>query len=163
MADKPLIGGPPRIEIPKGEKPAGRVERPEGVSPVRSEKEARPDERAPIEKPVQPSGVAVAVQQKRKTEKSEIRKEIEGILAQDLEEVYISLPAALRTKFRIEGEKAAEKIEILLKHTKLAIKEIIKVIREWLLALPGVNRFFVEQEAKIKADKLMRLHKKEGE
>lgn len=163
MADKPSIGGPSPVEVPKVERPTGRVERPEGAVPsVRVEKEVRPVERTPVQKPIHPSP-APALQQKKRAVKSEERKEIEEILAEDLEEVYISLPASARAKFRVEGEKAAAKIEILLKHTKLAIMEVIKVIREWLLVLPGVNRFFVEQEAKIKADKLIHLHKKEGE
>lgn len=164
MADKPsIIGGVSPIEAPRVEKPIGKVERPEGAIPsVRVEKEARPVERAPVQKPAHPSPTP-ALQQKKRIMKSEERKEIEEILAEDLEEVYVSLPASARAKFRVEGEKAAGKIEILLKHTKLAIMEVIKVIREWLLVLPGVNRFFVEQEAKIKADKLIHLHKKEGE
>ncbi len=162
MADKPpIIGGASSVEAPKGEKPTGRVERPEGAIPsVRVEKKVRPVEHAPVSKPAHPPQTSTP-QQKKKIVKSEERKEIEEILAEDLEEVYISLPASARVKFRIEGEKAAAKIEILLKNTKLAIMDVIKVIREWLLALPGVNRFFVEQEAKIKADKLIHLHKKE--
>jgi len=154
MADKSPI------ERPQTEKPEIRTERPEaGVLPVRVEKEARPAvERTPVSPPTI-AGAVAAQPIKKKIEKSETRKEIEEILAEDLEEVYASLPAQARVKFRIEGEKAAAKVELLLKHAKLALVELIKVIREWLLVLPGVNRFFVEQEAKIKADKLIVLHK----
>lgn len=164
MADKPPIGGPSSIERPKGEKPEVRAERPEaGVTSVRAERETRPaGERAPITRSAGATPSA-APPVKKRSEKSELRKEIEEILAEDLEEVYMSLPQSARLKFRVEGEKAAAKIELLIQKTKLAIMEVIKVIREWLLVLPGVNRFFVEQEAKIKADKLIHLHKKEGE
>jgi hypothetical protein len=164
MADKPPIGGPSPIERPPIEKSEVRAERPEAEAPpTRVEKETRPaEERAPVVTPprVQPSSAPPI---KKRTEKTATRRKIEEILAEDLEEVYISLPAHARQKFRIEGEKAAAKVEILLMHAKLALMELIKVIREWLLVLPGVNRFFVEQEAKIKADKLIVLHKEKHE
>ena len=52
---------------------------------------------------------------------------------------------------------AAAKIEVILQQAKVKLISLIKLIRAWLLLLPGVNRFFLEQEAKIKAEKLMIL------
>lgn len=157
MADKPPIRGQSPIDV-KRERPEVRTERPEAaVPPVRAEREVRPAERAPAPLPASPHP-ATAPAVKKRGEKSETRKKIEEILAEDLEEVYVSLPAAMRVKFRVEGERAAAKVEALFHKAKLAIIDVIKVIREWLLILPGVNRFFVEQEAKIKADKLIHLH-----
>lgn len=158
MADKPSIGAPSPIEVTQREKPEVRLERPESASqPVRVEKETRSPkkERVPTSVGSHPTPAPHA---KKRSEKSETRKEIEDILAKDLEEVYLSLPAAMRARFRSEGEKTAIKVELLFHKAKLAILDIIKIIREWLLIVPGVNRFFVEQEAKIKADKLIHLH-----
>jgi hypothetical protein len=35
------------------------------------------------------------------------------------------------------------------------VKKILALIRDWLKLIPGVNRFFLEQEAKIKTDKIL--------
>ena len=57
------------------------------------------------------------------------------------------------------GETTAQKIkEAVLKKTT-RIKDIVHLIIGWLKSLPGVNKFFIEQEAKIKADKIMRYYK----
>ena len=37
--------------------------------------------------------------------------------------------------------------------------KIIDVIKKWLSIIPGINKFFLEQEAKIKTDKIMELKK----
>jgi hypothetical protein len=37
----------------------------------------------------------------------------------------------------------------------------LKLIREWLLIIPGVNKYFLEQEAKIKTDKIQQLYERE--
>jgi len=84
-------------------------------------------------------------------------QEVEQILADGLQELYMSLPPAEQQKFKIEGEKAAREVVGLLGQVKVKIDQIISVIRHWLVSLPGVNKFFIEQEAKIKAQKLLLL------
>jgi hypothetical protein len=37
----------------------------------------------------------------------------------------------------------------------VSTKKIFVLIRAWLKIIPGVNRFFLEQEAKIKTDKIL--------
>ena len=44
-----------------------------------------------------------------------------------------------------------------MKSTKVKVKKILKLILEWLRILPGINRFFLEQEAKIKTDRIIQL------
>ena len=39
-------------------------------------------------------------------------------------------------------------------------KKIFQLILEWLKLLPGINRFFLEQEAKIKTDRIIHLNQK---
>lgn len=90
-------------------------------------------------------------------EKSQMRRDIERILEEDLGDIYLTLNQKQRSQFRIEGEKAAAKIELILQQAKVHLMTLIKLIRAWLLLLPGVNRFFLEQEAKIKAEKLLIL------
>ena len=81
--------------------------------------------------------------------------EIEGILSDGLEDMFYGLPENLQAEFRHEGEKAARSISDLLRHARLRAGKVLRVIREWLMMLPGMNRLFVEQQAKIKLDRIL--------
>ncbi|PIS04582.1 MAG: hypothetical protein COT81_05800 [Candidatus Buchananbacteria bacterium CG10_big_fil_rev_8_21_14_0_10_42_9] len=85
---------------------------------------------------------------------------IENILEEDIAPLYQSLPADLKPKFKQKGEATAIAIADLLNQTKVRVKKIISLIKEWLKLVPGINRYFLEQEAKIKADKIMGLRGK---
>ncbi|MDP2736940.1 MAG: hypothetical protein Q8O59_04160 [bacterium] len=85
------------------------------------------------------------------------QKQVENVLAQGMTEIYLSLMPEKRLKFKAEGEKTAKKINRLLAKTKIDIGEIIKLIKKWLSLIPGLNKYFLEQEAKIKADELIKL------
>jgi hypothetical protein len=84
--------------------------------------------------------------------------DIERILEEDLSEIYFKLPEAEKVKFRVTGEKTAREINSLLSSATVKLKKIIEVITGWLKLIPGVSKFFLEQEAKIKADRLLKLH-----
>lgn len=84
-------------------------------------------------------------------------QQVEQVLAEGLQEIFASLPPAEQQKFKAAGEKAAQEVAGLLGQVKVKISAIVDVIRRWLSTLPGVNKFFVEQEAKIKAQKLVSL------
>lgn len=90
-----------------------------------------------------------------------MRRDIERVLEEDLDELYLALSPKQRQQFRVEGERTAAKIEILLKSVKIKLVEVIKIITGWLKLLPGINAFFLEQEAKIKAEKILFLRKEE--
>jgi hypothetical protein len=81
--------------------------------------------------------------------------EVERVLSEGLHDLYMSLPPAEQQKFKMEGEKAAREVAGLLGQVKVKIDQIISVIRRWLTTIPGVNKFFIEQESKIKAQKLL--------
>jgi hypothetical protein len=93
------------------------------------------------------------------SEYEERERQIENFLAQDLEEIYLGLPLNKQVEFRQTGEETARKINKLLEHTKINIGKIVVLIRKWLSLIPGVNKFFLEQEAKIKADEIVKLRK----
>lgn len=84
--------------------------------------------------------------------------DIERILEEDLSEIYFQLSETDKTKFRTTGEQAAKEINVLLASATVTLKKIIDVITGWLKLIPGVSKFFLEQEAKIKADRLLKLH-----
>lgn len=87
---------------------------------------------------------------------------IEKILAEDLEDVYKALPDNLKNDFKITGEETARKIEELVAKVKVNTKKIVKLIVNWLKIIPGVNKFFLEQEAKIKTDAIINELKKDS-
>ena len=89
--------------------------------------------------------------------KSKSLVDIENVLQQDLADTYFKMEPVLQQKFKIEGEKAASKIEQLLKQAQVNTKMIFKLIWRWLKLIPGVNKFFIKQEAKIKTDKIIKL------
>lgn len=87
----------------------------------------------------------------------EQEKKIEKILETGLTDIYLSLRPDKQEEFRREGEKTAQKINSLLNKAKINLGKIINLIKKWLAIIPGVNRFFLEQEAKIKADEMIKL------
>jgi len=85
------------------------------------------------------------------------KKQIEAIMEEDLEEIYLKMPVAKQNEFKIVGEKTVNEINSLLKEIKLNIKRIVNLIIKWLMIIPGVNKYYVEQEAKIKTDEIIKI------
>ena len=88
-------------------------------------------------------------------------EEIEAILSEGLDRMYGSMDERTREEFRAKGEETATKIEELVSTFKLTVKKVLDLIRDWLKLIPHINKFFLEQEAKIKTDKIITLAKKE--
>ena len=87
-------------------------------------------------------------------------KKIEAVLEEDLGDIYSKMPISKQKEFKIEGERVTKKISELLNVSKVKVKKIIDLIRGWLSIIPGVNNFFLEQETKIKTDKIIKLRGK---
>ena len=83
-------------------------------------------------------------------------KEIESIMEKDITDIYIQMPPKRQQKLKKRGEETAVKINSILSKTKINIKKIIKLIKKWLSIIPGVNKFFLEQSSKIKADEILK-------
>ncbi|MDP2630306.1 MAG: hypothetical protein Q8P56_02765 [Candidatus Uhrbacteria bacterium] len=149
----PLKRPAPEVAIPeKVEGPAEKRERPI----------ATPTEHPATEKP-KPEGVPAALPSAtpvRALKKSPLLQEIENVLEEGLLPTYKKLTPKQRMQFKIVGERTAGSIERVLKQTKVKLIELIRLIRRWLQLLP-VNVFFLEQEAKIKAEKLLALKGKD--
>lgn len=82
---------------------------------------------------------------------------VETLLEEDLTEVYARMPADRQAAFRKKGEETTRKIVSVLHKARSRAKDILGWIREWLRIIPGVNKFFLEQESKIKTDKIVAL------
>lgn len=93
--------------------------------------------------------------------RDQMTKQIEKTLSLGLEDVYRSLSPIAQQEFKIKGEATASKIRDLMRSARVKAKKIFHLILEWLSLLPSVNRFFLEQEAKIKTDKIMALKNQE--
>jgi len=92
------------------------------------------------------------------TIKDELTLRIEKVMEDGIKDAFIELTPIQKQEFKMKGEETAYKIRQLLRKTHIKIKDIFKLLLEWLKMLPGVNKFFLEQEAKIKADKILHLH-----
>lgn len=90
---------------------------------------------------------------------SELAKEIESVLESGLEDLYMKMSKDKQIQFRQKGEEVSNKIAILLKEVKVKTSKILSLIMSWLSIIPGVNKFFIRQEAKIKTDKIITLKK----
>lgn len=86
-------------------------------------------------------------------------QDIESVLEEGLSELYVSMPEALQSEFKIKGEETTRKIVQILERGKNIAKKVFETIVEWLKLIPGVNKFFLEQEAKIKTDKILNIKK----
>jgi len=93
------------------------------------------------------------------TTKDELTIRVEKIMEDGLADVFRELTPTQKQEFKLKGEETAYKIRQSLKKTRVKIKEIFQLLVEWLRILPGINTFFIEQEAKIKADKIIALKK----
>lgn len=85
---------------------------------------------------------------------------IDSILSEGLNEIFLQMKEQEQKEFKKKGEETVAKINVLLSQTKVKVNKIISLIREWLKMIPGVNKFFLEQEVKIKADKILKIKDK---
>lgn len=91
----------------------------------------------------------------------ELVEEIEYILEDDLDKVYEQMPPAVQASFRQAGEKTAVDIQGIVSKVHFTARSVFRRIASWLKLIPGVNKFFLEQEAKIKTDEIVELVEKE--
>lgn len=85
------------------------------------------------------------------------QKQVENILGKGLEEIYLNLTPEKQKEFKRVGEETAVKISRILNKAKVNIGAIIKLIRKWLSLIPSVNKYFLEQEAKIRAEEIIKM------
>jgi len=85
---------------------------------------------------------------------------IDNILAEGLSEIFLKMKPEEQKEFKKRGEETAAKINLLLNQAKVKVNKIIKLIKSWLSAISGINRFFLEQDTKIKADKIIKIKDK---
>jgi len=107
---------------------------------------------APVQPAVRAAAPAAPVPQKDATTLG-----VERILEEDLAETYAKMKPALKAKFRKEGERVTARIVAMVRDAKVKAREVLQLISNWLKLIPGANRFFLIQEAKIKTDKIVAM------
>ncbi|MBU4369849.1 hypothetical protein KKG58_03765 [Patescibacteria group bacterium] len=147
----PDKGAEPRVEQPVS--PEKKETETQVVGPEKIEQVARPVKKTPTkaQPKVRPDFVK---------EKSETFKQIEDILSEGLEQSYQELSDDLKKEFKEKGEETASKIEILISQAKIIVHKIVDLIKVWLSIIPGMNKFFLEQETKIKTERILGLKEK---
>lgn len=108
---------------------------------------------------MQNTGIVDATNQNQRLAKR--KEKIEKVLEENLGDLYLSMPPEKRREFKIIGEQTAAKINLLMEKTKFKVKEIINLIKYWLSFIPGINKYFLEQEAKIKTDRIIKIKNNE--
>ena len=101
--------------------------------------------------------VAQAPVAQKPVEKDETLIRVEKIMEKDLGSFYTTMPPAAQALFKKKGEEAANEISAMIRNFKVKVGKVLKLLRDWLHTIPGVNRFFLEQEAKIKTDNIMEM------
>lgn len=107
----------------------------------------------PVEKPV----TSVPRAAVPKTTKDPTTQAVEKILEEDLGDLYIKLDPQTRQKVRAEGDILVSKLRTMVDGVRVHARKVLHLIRDWLKIIPGINKYFLEQEAKIKTDKILDL------
>lgn len=132
---------PDAFEAPRESAPAMDVARPEPTRPR--------TEPVPAPAPVVPRQTVPA--------KDPMTARIEDVLADDLTDVFLKMSPEKQAEFKQKGEETASAIRQMIEGAKVNARKVFDLIRDWLKLIPGVNKFFLEQEAKIKTDKILNL------
>lgn len=143
---------------PGAERAGAEQSREKASAPERSVSEQAAQERIAQEGEgsfEQGSGIAniSTINQRKKAR----QKKIEKVLSDGLDETYKKMDPELQKRFKQKGEQTAVQINQMLDKAKVRSKKIMKMIRKWLSLIPGVNKFFLDQEAKIKADSIIEI------
>jgi len=141
---------------PSTEQKKERVEQQLEQAPI--EKLDTEEEKKALENIGEASGIVASAQVQDSQKKRE--EAIDKILAEGLDEVFIGMTPGKQKEFKQKGEETTKKIYKLLGDTKVKMSKIVSLIRKWLRIIPGVNKFFLEQESKIKADKVIDIKNK---
>ncbi len=82
---------------------------------------------------------------------------VEAVLEEDLDDAFHKMAPEMQAKFRKEGERITAVIVEMVRNSKVNARSVLNMIAHWLKMIPGVNHFFLTQEAKIKTDKILKL------
>ncbi len=124
-----------------------------------TEQPASKQDEQPAPQPSAPLPLTQATVPGREHVKSETLERIEDIMEDDLDDVYAQLPPDVQKQFKERGEATAAELESMIYKVRLRSRKVFKLLFGWLKVIPGVNKYFLKQEAKLKADEILALKK----
>ncbi len=89
----------------------------------------------------------------------QLAQDVEAVLEDGLGELYQSLDEATKREFKTAGERTSSTIAQMLQRTHVRVRKILTLIVSWLRIIPGISKLFIEQEAKIKTDRILELQR----
>lgn len=87
--------------------------------------------------------------------KDEITVKIEKILEDGMADYFKELPPEAKERFQKKGQEVAGELTGMVRLFKVQVKVVLELVKAWLLTIPSVNKYFLEQEAKIKTDGIL--------
>lgn len=86
-----------------------------------------------------------------------LTRELEIALGEGLEDQFLKMDFMSQKGFKEAGENLTEVLKDVILNQKIERPKIMDKIRLWLKMIPNVNNFFIEQETKNRADKIMAI------
>jgi len=86
-----------------------------------------------------------------------IMLDVEKILEEGLGDYVETMPEEARARFLAKGKEVSGVLAQMVRTFNVELRKAIALIRDWLLTIPGINRYFLEQDAKIKTDRIIEL------
>lgn len=126
------------------------------VSSPSQERTPLPSEQAPLTAPPVRIPTTTAPAQM-----DPVLRTVEDILSEDLGDAYKQLAPDTQQQFKKKGEAVARTVQQMIATGAFHAKKVLALVLDWLRLIPHVNRFFLEQEAKRKIDKLTHLAERE--
>lgn len=88
-----------------------------------------------------------------------VSEDVQKILEDGLEEAIVTMPEEAKQRFLQKGKEIGTILADMVRHYKVEVKRVLSMLKEWLTAIPGINKFFLEKEAKIKTDRILELER----
>ncbi len=120
-------------------------------------------ETAPEAAPAATGAAPSPIEATAPVQKDEVVLAVEKILEEGMDAHFKTMPEDAKLRFQQKGVEVSGRIATMLRTFKVQAKNVILLIREWLLTIPGVNKYFMEQEAKIKTDRILELDRERRE
>ena len=86
---------------------------------------------------------------------------IQAILRDNLGEATAAMPEEAKTRFWAKAQEIGVVVADMVRQYKVEVKRVLHLLVEWLHTIPGVNKFFLEQEAKLKTDRILQFEQEQ--
>lgn len=88
-----------------------------------------------------------------------VSEDVQKILEDGLEEAIVTMPEEAKQRFLQKGREIGTIVADMVRQYKVEVKRVLHMLKDWLTTIPGINRFFLEKEAKIKTDRILELER----